>query len=384
MKVCQSQLFVRLTCALVFLLYGPIESFGQTNYHAIKTIVIDPGHGGKDPGTTYGTAYEKDIVLNVSKKLGGLIEKNLPDVKVIYTRTTDVFVELAKRGDIANKAGADLFISIHVDALEKNSPSGSIVLVMGEGHDERNLRESMRENQVIMYEDDYSTKCEGFKPNDPESYIIFSLMQFVHQEQSMMLAELLQEHYKNTPIPPRGARRQPVLVLWKTAMPSVLVELGFIPNDHDRKVLTSEEGQNTIAAALFNAISEYKSRVEKSSVAVSVDASGARGSSTLARSTVPAQPSAPAGGEIVYMIQVCSSTQKLGRNGSLLKPHKDRGVTEKTVDGLYKYYVGSCNTYADAAQLQKEVRRDTPDAFMVAFRDGVQISVSDARKITGK
>ncbi|MCC8035932.1 MAG: N-acetylmuramoyl-L-alanine amidase [Rikenellaceae bacterium] len=379
MKVPSYPVIVCLTCTLVFLLCGATFAGGQ-NYSAVKTIVIDPGHGGTDPGTTYGKTYEKDIVLSVSKKLGALIQKHLPDVKVIYTRETDVLIPLAKRGDIANEAKADLFISIHVDAVEKNAPSGSIVLVMGEGHYERNLDVTMRENGVVVYEDDYTTKYQGFVPNDPESYIMFSLMQYVHQEQSMRLADIIQERYKKeTPIPVLGARQQPILVLWKTTMPSVLVELGFLPNDHDRKVLTSDSGQNKIAAALFNAISEYKSRVENNGRTILVEEGSAPSGS------VPANAAAvSAQGPVVYMIQVCSSRTRLGHNGSVLKPHKNLGITERTVDGLYKYYVGSCSTYEEASTLQKKVREQTSDAFVVAFRGGVQIPVSEARSITDR
>ncbi|MCC8018162.1 MAG: N-acetylmuramoyl-L-alanine amidase [Rikenellaceae bacterium] len=380
MKVCPYPVFVSLTYALLFLLCGLSDSYAQTEYAGVRTIMLDPGHGGRDPGTVYGNYREKDIVLNVALKLGALIERNLPDVRVLYTRKTDEFIELARRGEMANQAGADLFVSIHVNAVDpgRRAPSGALTLVMGQGHEDRNLDVAMRENDVIIFEDDYSTKYEGYTPGSAESFIIFSLMQYVHLEQSMMLASLMQEHYKrSSPMPDLGARQQKLLVLWKTAMPSVLTELGFLPNDADRAVLTSDAGQDKLAASLFNAISEYKSRVENKSVAVSVDAAGARGDTALAAER-------PVGGEVVYMVQVCSSSQRLGRNGNLLRPHKDRGVTEKIVDGLFKYYVGSCGTYAEAVELQREVRSSTPDAFMVAFRDGVQIPVSEARNLTGR
>ncbi len=380
MKVRPYPVFVSLTCALLILLCGLADSHAQTEYPGVRTIMIDPGHGGRDPGTVYGNYREKDIVLSVALKLGALIERNLPDVQVLYTRKTDEFIELARRGEMANQAGADLFVSIHVNAVDpgRRAPSGALTLVMGQGHEDRNLDVAMRENDVIIFEDDYSTKYEGYTPGSAESFIIFSLMQYVHLEQSMMLASLMQEHYKkSSPMPDLGARQQKLLVLWKTAMPSVLTELGFLPNDADRAVLTSDAGQDKLAASLFNAVSEYKSRVENKSVAVSVDAAGARGNTALAAPQ-------PSGADVVYMVQVCSSSQRLGRNGNLLRPHKDRGVTERIIDGLYKYYVGSCGTYAEALELQREVRSSTPDAFMVAFRDGVQIPVSDARNITGR
>lgn len=383
MKIKLNTFFVALVAGAVFAVCGGGLAFGQAK-SGIKTIVIDPGHGGKDPGTVHGQYKEKDINLSVALMLGDMIKKNFPDVKVLYTRTKDVFVELNARSEVANKNSADLFLSIHVNAVDKGktAPSGALTLVMGDEQTNANLDVAMRENDVIRYEED-QTIYEGYIPGSVESFIIFSLMQYAHLDQSMNFASIIQKHYKkSTPIPDRGARQQRLLVLWKTAMPSVLTELGFLSNPDDRKVLTSEAGQKKMAAALFNAFSEYKSRIEGNSAAIELDVlsgvstvSVGLGSNSSPRNTEPKE-------KIVYRIQVCVSKQQLGRNGSMLKKYKNMGVAERYVDSMYKYYVGECFTYSEAAELQKKIRRTTPDAFMVAFRGDTQVSVSEARRET--
>lgn len=339
--------------------------------------MIDPGHGGRDPGTTWGDYKEKDINLAVGLLLGEMIKENLPEVKVLYTRDRDVFIELADRGKMANNAGADLFISLHVNAVDRGrtAPSGALTLLMGTAHESRNLDVAMRENDVIVFEDDYSTKYQGYEPGSPESFIIFSLLQYAHTEQSMMLAEIMQKHYKqSTPMPDLGARQQPLLVLWQTTMPAVLTEMGFLPNEKDRATLTNKDGQKKIATALFNSFSEYKSRVEGKGSAIQLDATN-----TAVTERVAQQPARQA--NVTYMIQVCSSTRQLGQNNATLRPYRGR-LTEKKIGNLYKYFVGSCSTYSEALELQAEVRRTTSDAFMVAFDGDRQLSISDARRLT--
>ena len=183
-------------------------------------VVLDPGHGGKDPGCVYRNYYEKDVTLGIAKKLGELIRKNYPDVEVIYTRSTDKYVELAERGKIANRANADLFISIHINAATNQNARGTSTHVMGMDKDGKNLEVAMRENDIIIYEDDYTTKYEGYNPGDPASYIMFSLMQYAYKDQSMMFAEIIQKHFKaDLPMPDRGTTQEPFLVLWRTSFP---------------------------------------------------------------------------------------------------------------------------------------------------------------------
>ncbi len=227
----------------------------------LHTVVLDAGHGGKDPGCSWGNKLEKNLNLNIVLTLGDMIERAYPDVKVVYTRKDDRFVELHERGNIANRANADLFISVHTDAVSNTDAHGSSTYIMGNDKSEKNLAVAQRENSVIVMEGDYEAKYEGYDPNSAESFIIFSLMQYAHAEQSMVFAEMVQKHYaKTTAIVDRGARQGPYLVLWRTAMPSVLTEVGFMTNKKDREYLHSKEGQAAVCQALFDAFSEYRIR----------------------------------------------------------------------------------------------------------------------------
>lgn len=227
----------------------------------LHTVVLDAGHGGKDPGCSWGDKLEKNLNLNIVLTLGEMIEQAYPDVEVIYTRKDDRFIELHERGNIANRAGADLFISVHTDAVSNTEAHGSSTYIMGNDKSEKNLAVAQRENSVIVLEGDYEAKYEGYDPNSAESFIIFSLMQYAHAEQSMVFAEMVQKHYaRTTKITDRGARQGPYLVLWRTAMPSVLTEVGFMTNKGDREYLHSKEGQAAVCKALFDAFSEYRTR----------------------------------------------------------------------------------------------------------------------------
>ncbi|MDR0511406.1 MAG: N-acetylmuramoyl-L-alanine amidase [Rikenellaceae bacterium] len=230
---------------------------------SVSRVAIDPGHGGKDPGAAAGNLVEKEINLSVALRLGALINRYYPDVEVFYTRKTDIFVPLDERGKIANRAGADLFISIHTNSLAGKNPSGVETYVMGVDKSESSLKVAMRENDVIAFENDYTTKYQGYQVGSAESFIIFSLMQYSYLNQSLALAGMLQTAYsKNLSIPNRGVKQAGFLVLWSAAMPSILTELGFIGNPDDQKLLGSEQGHNKYAQALFNAFSAYKARVE--------------------------------------------------------------------------------------------------------------------------
>ncbi len=382
MKVKACGFFMTTTWLWLFLLCTPLLSYAQTAPGGVKIIVLDPGHGGKDPGTHYKDFLEKDINLNVALMLGELITKNLPDVKVVYTRKTDVFVPLMTRGDIANKAGADLFLSIHVNAVNPGvqSPSGALTLVMGTKDADRNLTEAMRENDVITYEDDYSTKYEGYVPGSTESFIMFSLMQYANIDQSLSFANTIQKHYKiSTPMPDKGIRQQPILVLWKTTMPSVLTELGFLSNATDRATLTTKSGQRKLATALFNAVSEYKANLEGRSTPIQLenlpDATSDDASTGTEKSSV-AQDN-----QVVYCVQVSSSPKRVSTNSTAFKSYRGK-VTERRIGRYYKYYVGECATYQEASTLLKTVKKTFSDAFLVAFRGDKQIPLGEARKLT--
>ena len=223
------------------------------------TLVLDAGHGGKDPGALGRRGKEKNINLAVTKAVGKLVEENMPDVNVIYTRKTDIFVELDERARIANRAKADLFISIHTNALPGRAQGrGSETYTLGMHRAADNLAVAKRENSVITLERDYESRYEGFDPNSAESYIIFELMQDVNMEQSVRLAQLVQRQFRNAGRPDKGVHQAGFLVLRATSMPSCLIELGYITTPAEEEYLLSERGTNQLAQAIYEAIRKFK------------------------------------------------------------------------------------------------------------------------------
>ncbi|HET9052694.1 MAG TPA: N-acetylmuramoyl-L-alanine amidase [Cyclobacteriaceae bacterium] len=252
--------FIRKSSALVALPFLPFPD-GRKEFK-IRTVVLDAGHGGKDPGTIGKFMKEKDVVLNIALKVGEYIEKNLPEVKVIYTRKTDKFIELNERAAIANRNKADLFISIHANAISNPKIYGTETWVMGLHKSEENLAVAKRENSVILYEENYQEHYEGFD-NSPESYIMFSLMQNAYLENSLNFADKIEKQFKNKAgRHSRGVKQAGFVVLYKTATPSVLVEAGFLSNVTEEKFLATENGQALIASGIYRAFKEYKSEVE--------------------------------------------------------------------------------------------------------------------------
>ncbi|HQQ96507.1 MAG TPA: N-acetylmuramoyl-L-alanine amidase [Cyclobacteriaceae bacterium] len=229
----------------------------------VETVVIDAGHGGKDPGTRGVSVREKDVALKIALKVGGLIEKNLTGVKVIYTRKDDRYLALDQRAAIANKNKADLFICIHANAVSRAEISGTETYVMGLHKSEGNLDVAKRENAVILLDDNYEERYEGFDPNSPESNILFSLTQSAFQESSLKFAEKVESEFKNRlGRRSHGVKQAGFWVLWRTAMPSVLIEVGFLTNPKEEKFLGEEAGQNMIASGIYRAFKEYKIQVE--------------------------------------------------------------------------------------------------------------------------
>jgi N-acetylmuramoyl-L-alanine amidase len=228
----------------------------------IRTVVIDAGHGGKDPGTHGATLNEKDVVLKIALKLGEYIEKNYPEIKVIYTRKTDKFIELDERANIANKNKADLFISVHANAISNTKTYGTETWVMGLHKSEANLAVAKRENSVILKEDNYEEKYQGFD-NSTESIIMMSLIQNAYLESSVKLADKIEKQFKSKAgRNSRGVKQAGFIVLYKTTTPSVLVEVGFLTNVAEEKFLGGSEGQDLIASGIYRAFKEYKSEVE--------------------------------------------------------------------------------------------------------------------------
>jgi len=255
---------------LLFLAFTLIHFYGlaqnaNTPYR-MKTIVIDAGHGGNDPGNL-GTgrykAKEKDIALEVALMVGGYIETQFPEIKIIYTRSTDVFIGLGDRTDIANKVKADLFISIHCNAATNTSAMGAETFTLGLHKNKENLEVAMKENSAIFLEDDYKTKYEGFDPNSAESIIALTIMQSAYLQQSLTISSYIQSQFKNrVGRKDRGVKQAGFLVLRKTTMPSILVELGFLTNATEEDFLNSENGKSFMASAIFRGFKEYKELVE--------------------------------------------------------------------------------------------------------------------------
>lgn len=234
-----------------------------TREYKVDTIVIDAGHGGKDSGTLGKSVKEKEVALKISLKLGAYIEKNMPDVKVIYTRKDDRYLPLDERAAIANRNKADLFICIHANAIVNAVAYGTETYVMGLHKDEGNMDVAKRENSVITLDENYEERYEGFDPKSPESYILFSLTQSAYHESSLLFAQKIEEQFKNrVGRHSRGVKQAGFWVLWRTAMPSVLIETGFLSHAKEESYLKSAEGQDMIASGIYRAFKEYKTQVE--------------------------------------------------------------------------------------------------------------------------
>ncbi len=314
-------------------------------------VVIDAGHGGKDPGAEGKRSKEKDITLSIALKTGKYIEELMEDVKVIYTRKEDEFIELYKRAEIANKAKADLFISIHCNGFRDIRIDGSETFVMGIHKDQGNLEVAMKENSVITLEEDYTTRYQGYDPNSSESFIIFSLMQNIYLEQSLNFANYIQDQFRNrVGRTDRGVKQAGLIVLWQTTMPSVLVETGFITNSQEERFLMSEQGQDYIASAIFRAFRDYKSSIDQKS-----------DFSTSARDENVQD------NKICFMVQLATSST---RQEELPQQFQEIGEITELVSGKYfKYVTGKYQTYSEAAEKRKELQSEFPDAFVIAVRN---------------
>ncbi|MEZ5014685.1 MAG: N-acetylmuramoyl-L-alanine amidase [Chitinophagales bacterium] len=351
---------------------------GPTPY-TLKTVVIDAGHGGNDQGCSGGGFLEKTVALQIALKLGALIEKNYPDVKVIYTRKTDVFVELYERAAIANRNNADLFICIHCNANPNTSPYGTETYVMGLHKTEANLNVAKRENDVILMEDNYTQHYDGFDPNNPASHIIFSLNQHAFMDQSILFASKVESYLKsNASRSSRGVKQAGFLVLWKTTMPSVLIETGFLTNGNESKYLGSDAGQGKIAESVYFAFRDYKNNLEKNSGAVNkeeisrIEDNIDKGDNSDAQNT-------PAKGEVYYAVQFFTSNKE--ENVSRFNALKSDNITFVKEGGLYKYRLGPYNALDTATDAQKKARSaGYSDAFVIALKDGVRISMDEARQ----
>ena len=341
----------------------------------VFTVVIDAGHGGKDPGAVGSLIQEKAINLAVALKLGELITANHKDVNVVYTRKTDVFIELAERADIANRNKADLFISIHTNSLDKRRSNikGAETYTLGLAKTEENLEVAIRENAVILDEDNYQQRYGGFDPNSTESYIMFEFMQNINMEHSVVLASEIQQAFASAKRTNRGVRQAGFMVLWLTSMPGILVELGFLSNKDEEKYLKSAEGQNQLAKSIYIAFKSYKDKYSpKQGITVSNNnASVPPVSGQTQRSAPTSVSTASSAGQIIYKVQILSSDKQLPANSPLLKGYK----ADWYKDGnLYKYTYGESSDMKTIQNVQRQVKKDFKDAFVIRMKDGKRIN----------
>ena len=333
----------------------------------LRTVVIDPGHGGKDPGCVSRDkkTYEKDIVLDIGKRLAQKISTAYPDVTVQMTRTDDVFVELENRAVFANKAGANLFISLHVNSVEKGTTAnGYSVHVLGQsqrkGNDlySKNLDLVKRENSVILLEDNYQTKYQGFNPNDPQSSIIFSLMQNAHLNASLGFAEDVANAMGKAPIKgSRGISQDPFWVLWRTAMPSVLIEVGFITNPDDLATLRSESGRDAIAQNILTAFRQFKTRYD-----------GSVAAEKPAEKPAAAVQAQPEDDGVRYGVQVLVSSRQMDPADPFFQGYQPLMLP---VGKLYKYIIGCSAQLKDVKANYPKIQQKFPDSYLVRIVDGI-------------
>ena len=367
---------------VIFSILWTLSSPGQEHSVVqVKRVVIDPGHGGSSPGAVSpdGRVREKDITLSVSLRLAEMIRSKYPHIDVILTRERDVSVPLDRRSEIANRNKADLFISIHVNAAESRNAKGSETFVMGPDKSGSNFEVTMLENSVIMLEgDDYATRYEGFNPNNPESYIIFSLLQNAHLEQSLIMASLVQKHFNNGPIKVnRGIKQGPFLVLWKTTMPSVLIELGFISNSSDLKILREKSNHSKFASLIFKAFEEYKMQYDKDyfNGDVNTDNTENRDNTQNISSTSNTVDKTQAGESSVHFrIQILSINRVIPSGSSDFKGRAD--VRYIKSGSLYKYTVGHFESQEQAREALGKVRRDFPQAFIIKVENGEVVPIN--------
>ena len=322
----------------------------------VFTVVIDAGHGGRDPGAEGSIVREKAINLAVALKLGALITTNHKDVNVIYTRKTDVLVSIDERADIANRNKADLFISIHTNSVDKSKSNvrGAETWTLGLARTEENLEVAIRENAVILDEENYLQRYGGFDPNSTESYIMFEFMQNMNMEHSVGFASDIQKAFTSAKRLDRGVKQAGFMVLFLTSMPGVLVELGFISNRDEERYLNSAAGQNQYAQSIYTAFKKYKEQY------------GPKLTASPVSSTSPASS-----GTIIYKVQILSSDRQLPANSPLLKGYKADWYRD---GALYKYTYGESTDLNTIQNIQKQATKDFKDAFVIRMQDGKRIN----------
>ena len=362
------------------------------------TLVIDPGHGGKDPGAIGKKGKEKNINLSVALKLGNLIQENCKDVNIVYTRQKDTFVALDRRAQIANNAKADLFISIHTNSVAKGrTVRGTETYTLGLHRTEDNLEVAKKENSVILIESDYEQRYAGFNPNSAESYIIFEFLQDKNMEKSVDFATLIQRQFKNTAKRiDKGVHQAGFLVLRETTMPGVLVELGYISTPDEERYLLTEAGTDALAKSIYRAFISYKDQHDSPSARkkepireVKAEAKPATKPETKS-ATKPAnksqtKPSANNAGQAkatkgkpVFKIQILTSDKKLSAGNKQFKGLSPVNCYQEK--GLYKYTYGESTDYNKVLRTKRQIAPKFKGAFIIAFKDGKKMDVNQAIK----
>ena len=343
-----------------------------TTLHAQEekfVVVLDAGHGGHDSGNVGNGHSEKNIALKVTLEVGKALAKN-PDIKVIYTRETDVFVELHERANIANKADADLFVSIHCNA-HSSQASGTETFVLGEKNTGRNFDVAKRENEVIFLEDNYQENYAGFDPSSPESTIAIGIEQEVYVEQSIVLARKIEDNFiGQAKRKSRGLKQASLLVIRNTYMPSVLIEVGFLTNKSEGSYLNTKAGQTKMANAIKSAILDYKKELDQNV-----------GSHIMGMETITVEdditPRIFEG--VTFKVQIAASSRKLDAKSYNFKGLVD--ISREQSGKIYKYFSGNTSDYNEAKQLQNQAKRNGySGAFIVAYKGDKKITVSEAMK----
>jgi N-acetylmuramoyl-L-alanine amidase len=384
--------------ALIFCLFIAENSFSMTSantYTKQLVVVIDPGHGGKDPGAVNKSIREKDIVLGIGLKLGKLINETHPDVKVIYTRSTDVFVPLIERSRMANKNKADLFISLHANACGTPATRGTETFVLGLHRSNDNLEVAKKENSVILLEEDYTTTYEGFDPNLSESYIMFELVQDLYMDQSLIVADAIQQQFSSRiNSPNRGVKQAGFLVLRQASMPSVLVEAGFLSNLNEANYLNSELGQRNIALSVFEAFKKFKDKTSGASNIKSPEivAKNEKKQEVASKQEIRAveknkpetekavnTPDTTAKviateNSIYYSVQIGANTTPIDPVASNFKGLKN--VRREKTDKYYRYYFGNEKTIEKITAELQQIKQKFPQAFIVSFVNGQRVPLN--------
>lgn len=372
------------------LLFFSVSTFAQTNYFV---VTLDAGHGGHDFGAVYSGRIEKNVALAVALKVGKLLEEN-PKIEVIFTRKTDVFIDLIERANIANRADANIFVSIHCNANKNTAADGTETYVMGMTKIASNLAAAKAENSVITLEKDYKQKYEGFDPNSPETMIGMTLMQEEYLDNSISLASKVEDEFAalGKKLRHGGVKQAPYMVLHKAYMPRVLVEMGFISNPTEGALLASDEGQDEIARAIANAILNYKKEFFDGGTFDTTKPSQRIIEKPIKDTSTPVKPkviiATPeikktdnelSSKGIIYKVQLSASTRKLE-----LSPKNFKGLEDISISNsgnLYKYMYGQTSNYDEAKKLLQEAKtKGYATSYLIAFKEGKSITIVEALK----